>query len=343
MIEGAGGADDSAVFNAALAAAVDVYIPPGTYHVNNVRVMGGGTLRGAGMERTILKSNGLGPVIYANNPRFRVENLTIDGNGQSVGFSSDGTGNGFSNFAGELERVEIKNCTYGAKIVGGNIFTARNCAFNACTQAQLRLDAAHWFSVIGCDFEQSQSRAIECVNVTSHGGLAPSGGLIEGCWFEALTADYAITNGLYSVTIRNCKFLTPNAVVAVHVAAGADYTSIERNNFQSVGTHAVQVDATATNTLISHNRGITTYAGSSTPGVSDSGTATRIEGTTEAGGAVSKAPVHAFSDKSGACAWNSGYLQLGAYRVWVDANGKLRIKNGAVASDTDGTVVGAQS
>lgn len=34
---------------------------------------------------------------------------------------------------------------------------------------------------------------------------------------------------------------------------------------------------------------------------------------------------------------------LGAYALWVDSTGDLRIKNGAPSSDTDGTVVGTQS
>lgn len=36
-------------------------------------------------------------------------------------------------------------------------------------------------------------------------------------------------------------------------------------------------------------------------------------------------------------------LLLGGYQLWVDASGKLRIKNGAPTSDTDGTVVGTQT
>jgi len=36
-------------------------------------------------------------------------------------------------------------------------------------------------------------------------------------------------------------------------------------------------------------------------------------------------------------------LYLGAYSLWVDSTGDLRIKNGAPTSDTDGTVVGTQS
>lgn len=42
-------------------------------------------------------------------------------------------------------------------------------------------------------------------------------------------------------------------------------------------------------------------------------------------------------------AWDSTHLRLGNYRLWVDSTGDLRIKNGAPASDTDGTVVGTQT
>jgi len=36
-------------------------------------------------------------------------------------------------------------------------------------------------------------------------------------------------------------------------------------------------------------------------------------------------------------------FSFGSYFLWVDATGVLRIKNGAPASDTDGTVVGTQT
>ena len=42
-------------------------------------------------------------------------------------------------------------------------------------------------------------------------------------------------------------------------------------------------------------------------------------------------------------AWDTNTLQLGVYYFWVDASGKFRIKSGAPASDTDGTVVGTQT
>ena len=47
--------------------------------------------------------------------------------------------------------------------------------------------------------------------------------------------------------------------------------------------------------------------------------------------------------KTGA-AWNgSAPLVMGAYYLWVDSSGRLRIKSGAPGSDTDGTIVGMQS
>ncbi|MCD7034310.1 glycoside hydrolase family 55 protein [Metabacillus sp. GX 13764] len=41
--------------------------------------------------------------------------------------------------------------------------------------------------------------------------------------------------------------------------------------------------------------------------------------------------------------WNYGHLILGSNHLWMDATGKLRIKNGAPTSDTDGVVVGSQT
>lgn len=41
--------------------------------------------------------------------------------------------------------------------------------------------------------------------------------------------------------------------------------------------------------------------------------------------------------------WNLNYLTLGTYSLWVDVNGKLRIKAGAPTADGDGTVVGSQA
>jgi hypothetical protein len=46
---------------------------------------------------------------------------------------------------------------------------------------------------------------------------------------------------------------------------------------------------------------------------------------------------------AGTGAWNGGHLRIGGHHLWIDSTGDLRIKFGAPASDTDGTVVGTQS
>jgi hypothetical protein len=42
-------------------------------------------------------------------------------------------------------------------------------------------------------------------------------------------------------------------------------------------------------------------------------------------------------------AWDSGHIVMGSNHIWTDGAGKARIKSGAPASDTDGTIIGAQS
>lgn len=45
----------------------------------------------------------------------------------------------------------------------------------------------------------------------------------------------------------------------------------------------------------------------------------------------------------GSSAWNGTHLRMGTYRLWIDASGRLRVKNGKPTSDTDGTIVGTQA
>ena len=48
-------------------------------------------------------------------------------------------------------------------------------------------------------------------------------------------------------------------------------------------------------------------------------------------------------DEVGEHPYQVPHIILGAYHLWVDSNGALRIKNGAPLGATDGTVVGMQS
>jgi hypothetical protein len=55
-------------------------------------------------------------------------------------------------------------------------------------------------------------------------------------------------------------------------------------------------------------------------------------------------PNGTYNHEAFAANWDfPGQLKLGAYHLWVDVTGDLRIKNGAPTSDTDGVVVGNQT
>lgn len=41
--------------------------------------------------------------------------------------------------------------------------------------------------------------------------------------------------------------------------------------------------------------------------------------------------------------WDDDHFVMGTYHLWIDSSGRLRVKNGAPTSDTDGTIVGTQS
>jgi hypothetical protein len=46
---------------------------------------------------------------------------------------------------------------------------------------------------------------------------------------------------------------------------------------------------------------------------------------------------------NGSGGWDAPHATMGAYHLWVDSTGRLRMKNGAPTSDTDGVVVGTQT
>ncbi|MDV0593217.1 MULTISPECIES: glycosyl hydrolase family 28-related protein [unclassified Enterobacter] len=54
-------------------------------------------------------------------------------------------------------------------------------------------------------------------------------------------------------------------------------------------------------------------------------------------------PINTGHARSIGSAWNSQHITLGAYHIWVDGSGVLRIKNGTPTSGTDGTVIGSQT
>lgn len=118
--KGDGVADDTAVFNLAIASKKNIYIPSGTYLVHglilkpNQKIIGVSPIESWGTsvgEKSILKNNGTTYVIdnsaYLSNGAItpvNISNLTIDGNGYDGVYLGDNS---------ILQECEIKNCNNG--------------------------------------------------------------------------------------------------------------------------------------------------------------------------------------------------------------------------------------
>jgi hypothetical protein len=74
-------------------------------------------------------------------------------------------------------------------------------------------------------------------------------------------------------------------------------------------------------------------------GVKQNFIAGRIIGPIQTRGTINGGHIRTF----GTGAWNGAHVVMGAFHLWIDASSRLRIKNGAPASDTDGTIVGVQT
>ena len=59
--------------------------------------------------------------------------------------------------------------------------------------------------------------------------------------------------------------------------------------------------------------------------------------------AVNSGHLQIIGTNTGAGTWDGAHMIMGAYHLWIDSTGDLRIKNSAPTSDTDGAVVGTQT
>lgn len=189
------------------------------------------------------------------------------------------------------------------------------------------------------------------------------------------TCDYGVfhdagsgTNQLYRASFRNVSIPVPavslvNSVIGLRGGSFFEFADASSGARVIGFSNALQLDANAftANTLVQaaaisqragldisvlnqfkqlrvERRGSSAGVGriwASDQGLSlgsDALSAKLVVDTVGAAGDV-KIPTHSFS---------AGRLVFGAYYLWVDSSGRLRIKNGAPTSDTDGVIVGTQ-
>ncbi|HUC62239.1 MAG TPA: glycosyl hydrolase family 28-related protein [Alphaproteobacteria bacterium] len=374
--KGDGRSDDTAALQKALdrAFAGDkaayLRIPPGAYRIT--RTLRIATVHGA--DGNITRGNGIlahgavilsdirdgSPVIRLVNEatlRFTViEGLGIQGNGgEGAGLSIDSGRRGtyFYNFC--LRDLTVQGCGGTGLELVGNVFEGQvfnsyfrdnkgNGAVFSHGPENTVLSAVH---VFGCVFGGNREQGALIAN-----GAADVG--FHGCYF-LLNGKFglAATNGC--TLLSNCGFEN-NHQSAANFAAGD--AGLRLLNFGTlVGCTAYSIYR-QTHLVSAYVTGELTMIGcrASGGGAAKEAKLAKLAGRPDAGialigcsGGVDRAAglgaVELGTGGAGArfgAAWNGADLiQLGTYRLWVDAKGRLRIKNGPPHSDEDGTPLGA--
>lgn len=129
-----------------------------------------------------------------------------------------------------------------------------------------------------------------------------------------------------------------------HTAGSIELTALSEKcvvDISAGGRGAAVTNSGSNNVVISDFFGQLKVTG----GVRIAGTTGKVtaEGTLSLEAATSIVPKKYMTFQSDWSTLDAGGLRLGSYRLWVDSAGRLRMKNGDPASDTDGDIVGAQS
>ncbi|MGA4718864.1 hypothetical protein [Fictibacillus nanhaiensis] len=99
-----------------------------------------------------------------------------------------------------------------------------------------------------------------------------------------------------------------------------DFHSLTPFEVSNTGEYCIQVELDPTDGLIPADSGL------------------YISGLTVQAGTIAS-NINSYKMES---AWNGEHLMMGNYSLWIDGNGKLRVKNGRPTNDADGTIVGTQ-
>ena len=148
-----------------------------------------------------------------------------------------------------------------------------------------------------------------------------------------------MTTAARGVTLPNYKFLLPSETAGVGylVSSAGDYTA--KDTWALVPGGLAPYNATPTTAAAPQDstiKGQNATAGYASGG----GNILLVPGTGSVGNVSGNVQI---KDTAGNAGWNTAHLMIGIYHLWVDSTGRLRVKNSAPTSDTDGTVVGTQT
>jgi len=168
-------------------------------------------------------------------------------------------------------------------------------------------------------------------------GVGSENILISACHFEInQVRDIYMPNGSTSRTrVERCLFANPIGYIPSFVATAEQVSTVMSyidNDFRT---------ASGPTLTMSGNNAVLNYMGNDKNPTSVSTPDTNPQPIIQNPG--SNNIDFKFSQLKLSAFWGRPGLLLDSYYLWVDAAGRLRIKNGAPTSDTDGTVVGTQT
>lgn len=368
---GDGSADDTGPLQAALEETFKgdggfLLIPPGTYrttrslriafpHGRNIGRHSGILAHGARILSNIENRANVLEIASIATVRFLlIEGLDIQGmgkEGHGIYIECDRSDDYFYNFC--LRDVVVQACGGDGCRMVGNVFEGQvaNCYFrdngaNGITFSHGEhggiLSSIHVFS---CVFGQNGG----------HGAA-----LIRNCYDVAFHGCYFLLNGAFGLAAENgCTLLSNCGFENNHMQA-PDFAhgdaGISLNSFGTLvactaysvfkQTRLLRAFITKQLTMIGCSGGgggAAAGAGLAVLHGTKSALATIIgcDGATETLGSFEALELGADGGARFGSAWQSAILpRLGNYRLWVDKQGRLRLKNGAPTSDEDGTLVG---
>lgn len=372
---GDGRADDTAALQAGLDAAFSkggaiLTIPPGSYRVTKTLrvespegqagIIGrhfGIRAPGARLVSAIADGSPVLQIASNSTQRFLVlEGLQIAGSGKEghgLVLICDNRGAYLYNAC--LRDIVVEGCGGDGCQMIGNVFESQifNSYFrdnhgNGVTFAHGThggiLSAIH---VFGCVFGQNGQQGV----ALEHGAYDVS---FNGCYF-LLNGHFGLAAGNGCTLLNGCGFENNHTAAAGPEQGNAGMRLVGFGTLLATGAYSIAnqmalVDALATAEIVmigcrgfgdakAKGAALGRFAGTG------GGRATLIGclGTVERSNGFD--PLEIGGSAGGlrfGGAWNSPNTpQLGDYRLWVDAKGRLRLKKGAPAADDDGAVVGA--